>query len=164
MRGALGQGGLLFIATALAGCAAGNCDPSQAGFISGIGCETSGAYSQRNQMQQAQLASSRASVLAERANAAEAQDDAAMSQAALRDRQQRLRAVDSQNVTLRRRLAALRANNSVDQSRLAAAQGQLDELNRRRADVGTVPDDASVRDLEAQQRRLLAIVKGISDL
>jgi hypothetical protein len=163
MRATLGLGGTLLVAT-LAGCAPSNCDPSQAGFISGIGCEASGAYSQRRQMQQAQLASSRASVLAERANAAAAQDEAAMSQAALRDRQQRLRAVDSQNAALRRRLATLRASNSVDQSRLAAAQGQLDELNRERANIATAPDDVSVRDLETQQKKLLAIIKDMSNL
>ena len=148
-------------AAALAGCATGNCDPSQAGFFSGMSCEASGAYTQRNVSQQQTLAQSRAAALQQRAAASEAQDDATQAQLTLDQRQRRLRALDVQNASLQRRLTALRANNQVDQSRLASVQVQLDALRRQRAAVQGAPDDASVRNMEQQQQRLLEIAKGM---
>ncbi len=155
---------VLIGAAALAGCTPGACDPSQAGFLSGIGCEASGSYGQRSAALQTQLQSSRASALQERANALDAQQDAAASQGELARSRQRLRSIDSQNATLQRRLATLRASNRVDQGRLAGAQSQLAELSRRRASLGARPDDASVRDLERQQHDLEGVVRGLSDL
>ena len=149
---------------ALAGCSAAACDPSQAGFLSGIGCEASGSYTQRNQAQQASLAQSRAAALQERAGAAQAQDEATGAQMALDERRRRLGAIDAQNATLRRRLATLQGNNRVNQAQLASAQAQLSEINRRRASLPAAPDPAAVRDLERQQQNLQATVRDLGNL
>ncbi len=154
----------LAAAAALAGCSAGACDPSQAGFLSGIGCEASGAYTQRNQAQQASLAQSRAAALQEQAGAAQAQDEATGAQMALDERRRRLGAIDAQNAALRRRLATLQGNNRVNQAQLASAQAQLSEINRRRASLPATPDPAAVRDLERQQQNLQATVRDLGNL
>ncbi len=38
---------MVFIATVLGGCATTNCDPTQDGFIGGVGCTLSGGYDKR---------------------------------------------------------------------------------------------------------------------
>ena len=155
---------VILASAGLAGCSAAACDPSQAGFISGIGCASSGAYSQRTQALQTQLTSSRSAALQERANAIEADQEASDSQVALADTRARLGAVDRQNAALAQRLAALRASNRVDQTRLANAQAQFDAISRRRATLAAAPDDGSVLDLQRQQQRLLGVMKGMGDL
>ena len=149
---------------ALGGCSAGACDPSQAGFLSGIGCEASGSYTQRNQAQQVSLAQSRAAALQERAGAAQAQDEAAGAEMALSERRRRLGAIEAQNAVLRRRLAALQGNNRVNQAQLASAQAQLNEISRHRASLAASPDPAGVRDLERQQQNLQSVVQGLGNL
>ena len=62
----------LALGTALLGaaaCSPQSCDPSQAGFLSGIGCEASGSYSTRNQYQRSELAQQNAAALQNRAAA-----------------------------------------------------------------------------------------------
>lgn len=148
----------------VAGCTASSCDPSQAGFFSGIGCEGSGAYTQRNQAQQTQLAASRSATLSERANAAQAEDAAYSSQFALNAKRQRLQVLDQQNSALQRRLAAAQANNRVDQAQLASAQAQLADLQYQRASLSVSSTDTSVRDYEQKQQKMLSIITDMSNL
>ena len=142
----------------LAGCAPGSCDPSQAGFLSGIGCEASGAYTTRHNAQVASLAESRAAALQGQADAGQAQDQATSAQMALGERQRRLRQINSQNAVLSRRLSALRATNGADQGQLGRAQAQLAELNRRSAVTPATASAADLRDVEQKQRELADIL------
>ncbi|KHD06752.1 hypothetical protein PN36_02315 [Candidatus Thiomargarita nelsonii] len=46
---------MVFIATVLGGCATTNCDPTQDGFLGGVGCTLSGGYDKRINARQAEL-------------------------------------------------------------------------------------------------------------
>ncbi len=151
MRALLAGGALL----GLAACTPQACDPSQAGFFSGIGCAASGSYATRSQYQQVELAQQRAAAAQ---NFGQAQEEGARAREALLTRDQtrrRLAAVDGQNTQLRARLAATRAQGGVDQGRLDAAQAELDALGRQRALLGgRGATEQDIRRLEDQQRRL----------
>ena len=150
MRALLAGGALL----GLAACTPQQCDPSQAGFFSGIGCAASGSYATRSQYQQVELAQQRAAAAQNRDQAQE--EGARASQALLtRDQtRQRLVAVDRQNAQLRTRLASARTRDGVDQARLDAAQAELDALGRQRALLqGRGATEEDIRRLEDQQRR-----------
>ena len=146
---------------ALAGCAPGQCDPSQAGLLSGIGCETSGGYAARNQYQQSALAQQNAGMLQMRAAASD--ENARASQAVLsRDQaRNRLNVVDRQTSQLRARLNAARARGSADRGRLDAAQSELNALERQRSQLPQAATEEQMRALEAQRRRLSEQLSGI---
>ena len=150
MRALLAGGALL----GLAACTPQACDPSQAGFFSGIGCAASGSYATRSQYQQVELAQQRAAAAQ---NRDKAQEEGARASQALLTRDQarrRLAAVEGQNTRLRARLAAARAQSGTDQGRLDAAQAELDALERQRALLqGRGATEEDVRRLEDQQRR-----------
>ena len=148
-------------ALGLSACAPGQCDPSQAGFLSGIGCETSGSYATRSQYQQSALAQQNANTLQMRAAAAD--EGARANQAVLsRDQAQgRLSAVDRQTAQLRARLNAARARGGADQARLEAAQAELATLERQRAQVPAGATEDQVRALEARRRRLAEQMSGL---
>lgn len=152
---------VLAAAAALAGCAAGNCDPSQAGFLSGIGCEASGSYTSRNQTQQSILAQQRAAALQERAGASAAQSDAVSAQLTADQRRRRLGTLDRETGQLRARLASLRARGTADEAQLGQAQSELDNLQRQRAALPPAATDAQVRAVEEQRQRLLNALAGI---
>ena len=157
MRAAL----VVLAAAGLAGCAPGACDPSQAGFLSGIGCEASGNYTTRSQYQQSALAQENANALQMRAAASN--EGARANQAVLsRDQARgRLSAIDRQTSQLRARLNAARARGGADQARLDAAQTELGALERQRAQVPQGATEDQVRALEAQRRRLAEQMSGI---
>lgn len=150
MRGLLAGGALL----GLAACTPQQCDPSQAGFFSGIGCAASGSYATRNQYQQVELAQQRGAAAQSRDQAQDA--GARASQAVLtRDQsRRRLGALDQQTAQLRARLNAARARGGVDQVRLNDAQAELDALQRQRAALPRGATDEDVRALEDRERRL----------
>lgn len=145
----------------LSACAPGQCDPSQAGFLSGIGCEASGSYATRSQYQQSALTQQNANALQMRAAAS---DEGTRANQAVLSRDQargRLNAVDRQTAQLRARLSAARARGGADQVRLDAAQAELATLERQRAQIPTGATEDQVRALEAQRRRLAEQMSGI---
>lgn len=145
----------------LAACNAQQCDPSQAGFLSGIGCEASGSYGIRNQYQKSELGQRSADALQSRVRA---QDEGARASEAMvtRDQaRQRLGAVDRQAAEYRARINAARTRGGVDQVRLTEAQNQLNALRRQRAALRGDATEPQLRDLEAQRRRLNEQISGI---
>ena len=148
MRALLATLALPLLATA---CSPAACDPSQAGFFSGIGCEASGSYRSRNESQQAQLATARTAALQNDAAAYNARNDAASAQLSLAERRRRLGALDSQVAAARRQLANLRQSQGVDQDRLARAQQAVDQAQSTRAQL---PAQANGAQIDATQRRL----------
>lgn len=150
MRALLAAGALL----GLAACTPQQCDPSQAGFFSGIGCAASGSYATRNQYQQVELGQQRAAAAQSRD---QAQDAGARASQALLTRDQarrRLGALDQQTAQLRARLNAARARGGVDQVRLNDAQAELDALQRQRAALPRSATDEDMRALEDHERRV----------
>ena len=157
MRALLAGGALL----GLAACTPQQCDPSQAGFFSGIGCAASGSYATRSQYQQVELSQQRAAATQSRD---QAQYEGAQASQALLTRDQarrRLVALDQQTAQLRARLNAARTRGDVDQARLNNAQTELDALQRQRAVLGRSATDEDIRALENRERRLQDQVSGI---
>ena len=157
MRALLAIGALL----GLAGCSPQQCNPSQAGFLAGIGCETSGSFATRSQYQQSQLAQENAAALQGRAAA---QNEGARASQALLTRdqaRQRLGAVDRQAAQLRARFDAARSRGGVDQVRLHEAQSELNALQRQRAGLQGGGTDVQLRALEEHQQRFRDQISGI---
>lgn len=148
----------LAAAALLAGCSGQSCDPSQVGFLSGIGCEVGGSYAARNQAQQRQLSYENSNASA--AQSAQQQEQSRESNALLtRDQaRRRLNAVDRQNGQLRARIAALRRSGNADRAQLNEAERELNAVQRDRA-VGP-SSDADIRALEARQRRAAELLGG----
>ncbi len=146
---------------ATAGCSPQACDPSQAGFFSGIGCEASGSYGVRNQYQQSALAQQNAAALQSRAAAV---DEGQRANEALISRDQarrRLATSDRETQQLRGRLAAARQRGSVDQARLDQAQAEVDTLQRQRAGLQNGATADQLRAYEERHRRMMDSLTGI---
>ncbi len=144
----------------LAACSPQQCDPSQAGFLSGLGCAASGSYAARNQYQQSELAQQSTAASQSRD---QAQGEGARASQALLTRDQtrrRLGAVDRQTAQLRTRLNAARVRGGVSQIRLSDAQAELDALQRERAGLHGAATDEQLRVLEDHQRRLRDQITG----
>lgn len=142
----------------LAGCATtpGACDPTQAGFFSGISCESSGAYGSRDTSLRSNLASARANLASDRMRANDANVDAG---AALDDQaraRSALSRVRQQNTSLRARLDAASRREGANVSAINQQRAELSQLERDRASAergGSSPD--AVRDIQRRQKALL---------
>ena len=146
---------------ACAACTPQACDPSQAGFFSGIGCEASGSYGVRHNYQESTLAQQNAAALQNRAAAIDEGQRANEALISRDDARRRLASSDRETNQLRARLAAARARGSVSQARLDQAQAELDALQRQRAGLqnGATPDQ--LRAYQERHRQLLEDVSGI---
>ena len=145
----------------LAACTPQQCDPSQAGFLSGIGCAASGSYATRNQYQRSELAQQ--NVVASQ-NRVEANYAGARASQALLTRDQarrRLTAIDQQTAQLRTRLNAARARGDISQIRLSDAQAELNALQRERSSLRGAATDEQVRALENHERRVRDQLAGV---
>lgn len=156
--------GLSFLGGALLGLAACSpqaCDPSQAGFFSGIGCEASGSYGVRNQYQRSTLAQQNAVALQSRADALNEGSRANQALLSRDQARQRLSASDRQTADLRARLAAARRNGTLDAARLNQAQAELASIQQQRNGLagGATPDQ--IRAYEEQHRRLMESLSAI---
>lgn len=145
----------------LAGCAPGACDPSQAGFLSGIGCEASGNYATRNRYQQSALSQESANALQAHAAAGEERSRASDALVTRDQARARLGAIDAETRRLRARLAAARARGTAESGRLEAAQADLDALLQQRRQVTAGASDAELQALEARRRRAVEAISGI---
>ena len=144
----------------LAACSPQQCDPSQAGFLSGIGCAASGSYATRNQYQQSELAQQST---AASQNRDQAQGEGARASQALLTRdqaRQRLGAVDRQTAQLRARLNAARVRGGVSQIQLSDAQAELNASQRERAGLHGAATDEQIHALEDHERRVMDQLAG----
>jgi len=144
-------GGLLL---SLGACTPQACDPSQAGFLSGIGCEASGSYGVRNQYQRSTLAQQNAVALQNRADAL---NEGSRANQALLNRDEarrRLATADRQTNELRARLNAARSRGA-DQTQLNQAQAELAAIQQQRAGLAGGATADQIRAYEDRQRRLL---------
>lgn len=145
----------------LAACTPQACDPSQAGFFSGIGCEASGSYGVRNQYQRSALAQESSLALQNRANAIDAgqrANDAILSRDEAR---RRLSSADRRTAQIRASLAAARNRRDVDQTRLDEAQSELARLQRDRTSLQRGASAEQIRAYEERQQRLNDSITGL---
>jgi hypothetical protein len=139
-------------------CAAGECDPARAGFVSGLGCEMGGGYARRAAAQEQQLAGARNHASAARARAEAEARRAEADQAELASRRQRLAALDRDIAALERRLVQARVEAGANRAALREAEDSLDALRRTRAAVPAEPDQENLAELERQRRDLAAML------
>ena len=145
----------------LAACTPQACDPSQAGFFSGIGCEASGSYGVRNQNQQLSLAQQNSLAMQNRADALSASDRANDALVSRDEARRRLASADRQTTRIRASLAAARNRRNVDQTRLDQAQAELAGLQRDRAALQRGASSDQLRAFEERQRRLNDSINGL---
>lgn len=145
----------------LAGCTPQACDPSQAGFFSGIGCEASGSYGVRNQYQRSALAQESSLALQNRANAIDASQRANDAIVNRDEAQRRLSSADRRTAQIRASLAAARSRRNVDQVRLDEAQSELARLQRDRASLQRGASAEQLRAFEERQQRLNDSITGL---
>ena len=143
-----------------AACTPGGCDPSQTGFLSGIGCEASGSYATRNQYQQSALAQQNAAALQNRAAAVSEGDRANRALIGRDEARRRLASSDRDTQRLRARLAAARASGG-DDTRLRQAQSEVDALQNQRAGLQNGASPEQLRAYEDRHRRMMDSLQGI---
>lgn len=145
----------------LAACTPQACDPSQAGFFSGIGCETSGSYGVRNQYQRSALAQESSLALQNRANAIDAGQRANDAILSRDEAQRRLSSTDRRTAQIRASLAAARSRRNVDRTRLDEAQSELARLQRDRTSLQRGASAEQIRAYEERQQRLNDSITGL---
>ncbi len=157
--GAIRRTATLPLLLLVAGCAAAQCNPGSAGFLTGIGCAVGGGYQERTQSLSTQATQSRldagyAMGQAQRARQAEAEADYELAH----ERQQLAR-MEQEQRALGRRLAAARAGNGLTAAQLAKARRQLAALRQatRAEAAAPTPDPAAIARLKARQQHLLAL-------
>lgn len=146
----------------LAGCASGNCDPSQAGFFDGVACQSSGAFNQRENRLQDNLSGARANLYRQqsRANAAAADADAAQTQ---RDQMARnLQTMARENASLRARFNAAAQRDGANRALIAQRQAELSQLERAR--IAAERRGASPAEYEQMEQRRRALVDAASSM
>ncbi len=145
----------------LSACAPQQCDPAQAGFLSGLGCEASGSYAVRNQNQQSALAQQNAAALQ---NRAQARDEGARANQALLTRDQarsRLRVLDQETAQIGARLDAARARGDINQARFDQAKAELVTLQHQRASLQAGASEQQIKAYEDMHRHAMDSFTGI---
>ena len=141
----------------LAACTSPNCDPNQAGFLSGLGNAGANCYAARTSAYQNQLniAKGQERYEADRANIAAAR--ALDAQGRVAGYQALLGGYDTDIREMDRSLTRARATRSASDAALQDAQRSLDELRRARQNAATgtpqAVEEADRRAAEARQRR-----------
>jgi len=144
---------------AVAACTSTGCDPSRAGFIESLGCE-SGGFQTRQVVLQNSLAQTQAGMLQQQARAAQAHSDAVTAQADLARRRERLANLDASFATLRLRLKQAEARQNVDQQALAQARAEVDTLALQRREVrSSDPDPQRLNVLSARESKVLELLQ-----
>ena len=145
----------------LSACTPQACDPSQAGFFSGIGCEASGSYGVRHQDQQYSLAQQNSLALQNRADAVDASARASDALVNRDEARRRLTNADRRTGQMKASLAAARRRRDVDQTRLGQAQAELTQLQRDRATLQRGASADQLRAFEERQQRLNDSISGL---
>ena len=147
------------LALVLDGCAAGQCDPHQADFFSGIGCAVGPGYADRTQQDQAELGAAREQLQSAQGHAAAANAQAAAASNQRAAMRVQVNALDTKQRDLAHRIALARQHEGVDQVKLQQVQTQLDQLEHDRAALGAQPDPAQVQQQQQKLDQLYNIVK-----
>ena len=144
----------------LAGCAASQCDPSEAGFFTGIGCAVGSGYTARRDALTSEDYQSRVAAANAANEAGAAQTAEQIAQRDLAQERVQLARMEREQHDLARRLAAAAAGHSATQAQLDKAYRDLAALRRatRAQAAAAAPDPAAVARLKAKQQHLLALV------
>jgi glutamate-1-semialdehyde aminotransferase len=139
----------------LGGCAAQQCDPHTADFFSGVGCAAGGGYNQRIGTLQNTLQQTQNYDVAMRQQQAEqmAAGDAAIRTATILEGQ--IHEMQREQAELRAKLQQIAERRGNDEATRNAAR-QLDQLQKRtQAEAKSPPDQATVQQLQDDQRKLV---------
>ena len=144
----------------LAGCAASQCDPNQAGFFTGIGCAIGPGYAQRTQTLNGVLSSANANAVGAENSASAGEAARAAAETNLAYERQQLADLQDEQRNLARSLGAAKANHAADQAKLADAESKLAALKAEthKQAESPAPDPAAIEALKEQQQRLLKLV------
>lgn len=146
------------LAGALAGCASTNCDPSQAGFLDGIGCARNGAYQQRESALQYGAAQAQANALTQQAAAAQAHTDALSAQQDLAARRRQMARLDGRLNDLQHQLRAARARQGADQVVVQRAESDYSALAQLQAAARADPTADELQAIDQRQSKLLKLL------
>lgn len=146
----------------LAGCASEQaCDPTQTGFLSGIGCAVGGGYQNRqNTLNDARI-DAQQNAAQQRADAAVAQRQQQIAQQTLAQRRARAAQQDRELATLRSRLQQAQARGASG-SQLQEAQSALAETQRLQG--SSARSDADLAARSAAQERLRRSLDALAGL
>ncbi len=154
LRKVMVAGGL---AAVLAACT-GTQDPSQAGFLDGVGNLASGTYDQRIEEREQNLTETQATSAALQSELAQSEQEFAALSEEEAQLAARLGSVERQNQISRQRLAELEQRRDVDQQVLASLQSRADEVAVARDRMATSRIDpamaAEVAQLEREQAEI----------
>jgi|GEM_PF-1816102 len=155
-------------AAALAAASLGACtgaqDPSQAGFLDGVGNLASGTYDRRIQEREVAAANANAQADALARRAAELEAERQMLAAEEAAAASRLQRVNAQVYAEQQRLATLRSAQNVDQIQLSQLEDQIARLQQelRQAQSGEGPrDEAEIARLEREIQELRSLIDGM---
>jgi hypothetical protein len=144
--------GAILLLTGITACTSTGCDPTRAGLIESMQCDSNGGYQQRTTFLQNGLSGAQANAAYQGNAAYRAGEDARAAQRDLATRRQELSRLDSRLAEIRRRVAALPQGNPSAQQMTVEVQ----QVEYRRTTLSTAnPDDAALRDLDARETHLL---------
>jgi hypothetical protein len=142
----------------LVACSASQCDPSQADLFSGVGCEVSGAYTQRHQAQMAELQSANTSDTEAQIADENAQQNAAVAKTELAQRRSQLHVLEGETASLKERVQAAQATHAISSGALRQANDQLAALRRLQAVNVNDPSTAQLVAIRDRQAKLANIL------
>ena len=152
------------LAMGLAACTGTN-DPSQAGFLDGVGNLASGTYDDRIQEREQNLAATEASSSALQRELAQSDQEAASLSAEEVDLVARVDAVDRTNRSLSQRLADARQRQGVDQQRIAEQEALLAQVRAEHDMIaGSRIDPVMAAEVAELERRQAEISQTIDDI
>ncbi len=140
-----------------AGCATNECDPSQGGYLRGIGCTASGSYGQRQ-------ADKRQVVDLERERQAGLQSDYQRTQAEQAAVRQQRQAAERRYAALQKDLDALRKKLKQSKTGNQKLEGEIDDLKRQTdllAKDSYTPDAKKAERLQELQRQKEALERQV---
>ena len=151
---------LLWLSPALlaGACAAGQCDPGNAGFFSGIGCAAGSGYTQRTTDLQNTSAAAQGMASQSEASAAYEERSATAAQAETARLRKQVADMQRGQASLRRQLAAAQVRRGAQDAAVQQAQAHLSALDQQlhAAQAGPAPDAAQLQRLNAQRQAVLA--------
>jgi chromosome segregation ATPase len=138
-------------------CAAGACDPGNAGFFGGIGCSAGSGYQQRTATLQTASANAQQDAASSQSNAVYEQQNAVGARAQVAALRHQISDMQRDQALLRQRLASAQVRRGAQDADLQRVRMHVDSLDAqlRAAQAGPEPDAAQVQRLNARRNAVL---------
>ena len=154
LKPALSFGAMLL----LAGCASTGCDPSRAGFIEGITCDSNGGYQNRAASLGNGLAEAQTRAWEESRRARLAGEKADAAQTELSVRKAEMDRYDRNLQDMKRRINQAAAKDKADRETVRTIMRKLTELEHEQDDVRARPSVTALQNIQARQDGLLKLL------